>query len=373
MRTVPVNTPLIDAFDVAAVSKVVSEGWISSEGPEVALFERKFATFCNRSFGAAVSNGTAALEIAIESLNLPKGSEVIIPDFSIISVVQAVLKAGLVPRLVDVDLYSFNITLDQIKAAVNDLTQAVIVVHTYGLAAEIDLIEDFCEKSGLLLIEDAAEAHGQTCNGRICGSFGKLSIFSFYPNKHITTGEGGMIVTNDLNLYESAKKLRNLCFESDGRRFKHYALGWNYRMTNIQAALGLSQLSKIDMHIEKKRFIGRYYRDNILSSRHFIIPLDSNSCSTNIYWVFTLVFEDVDILFVFIEYLNKCGIGHRPFFYPISKQPVFENDSWIRHGDFKNSHTIAESGIYLPSGLGLSIEDLEYVVRKINAFITEYE
>jgi perosamine synthetase len=246
MNSIPVNTPLLGGNELKYLTQCIETGWISSEGPFISQFEEEFSAYVNRQFGVAVSNGSAALDIAVKALDLGPGDEVIMPTFTIISPAQSVVTSGATPVLIDSDPITWNMDVNQIEAKISPKTKAILVVHIYGLPVDMDPVLDLCKKYNLRLIEDAAEMHGQTYKGRKCGSFGDISIFSFYPNKHITTGEGGMIVCNDIQLAERCRKLRNLAFEPGGRRFVHHELGWNYRMTNLQAAIGVAQLAKIE-------------------------------------------------------------------------------------------------------------------------------
>ena len=245
-KPIPVNTPLLSGNELKYLTECIETGWISSEGPFISEFEKKFSTYVQRKYGIAVSNGSAALDIAVKALHIGKDDEVIMPAFTIISPAQSVVKEGGIPVLVDSDPLTWNMDATQVEAKITAKTKAIIVVHIYGLPVDMDPILALCKKYKLKLIEDAAEMHGQTYKGKMCGSFGDISIFSFYPNKQITTGEGGMIVCDDEAIAERCKKLRNLAFEPNERRFVHHELGWNYRMTNLQAALGLAQLEKME-------------------------------------------------------------------------------------------------------------------------------
>ena len=220
-KFIPVNTPKIFKEDKINVNKCLNTGWVSSEGSFVKEFENNFAKYNKRKYGVAVSSGTAALEIALKSLNLKKNSEVIIPAFTIISSALSVIKSGLKPVLVDCDLSEWNTPANEIKKKITRKTKAIIATHIYGFAMEIDQLVQICKRRKIYLIEDSAEMIGQTHKKRMCGSFGDLSTFSFYANKHITTGEGGMILTNDKKLFEKSKSLRNLCFGKTINRFNH--------------------------------------------------------------------------------------------------------------------------------------------------------
>ena len=261
-KIIPVNTPVITKSDAIEVYKVVKSGWVSSAGSKILDFEEKLSKLVNRKFACCVSSGTAALEIAVKSLDLKKGSEIITTAFSIISNTNAIIKSNLKPVLIDTDISTWNINIQDLEKKINKKTKALMLPHIYGFTNDMDKILKICKKNNLLLIEDAAEMIGQNYKNKPCGSFGDISIFSFYANKHITTGEGGAIFTNNKIIYEKCKNLRNLNFGSNNR-FNHEELGWNYRFTNMQAALGLNQLKRIDQIIKKRREIGTYLYTNL--------------------------------------------------------------------------------------------------------------
>ncbi|MHC5714786.1 MAG: DegT/DnrJ/EryC1/StrS family aminotransferase, partial [Nostoc sp.] len=245
MNSIPVNQPLLNGNEKKYLLQCIETGWISSEGPFVKQLEQEFAARVGRKYGIAVSNGSVALDAAVAALGISQGDEVILPTFTIISCAAAIVRAGAVPVIVDSDPVTWNMDVSQMEAKITSRTKAIMIVHIYGLPVDVDPIQDLADKYGLYIIEDAAEMHGQTYKGRSCGSFGNISTFSFYPNKHITTGEGGIIVTNDAHLAERCQSLRNLCFQPQ-KRFVHEELGWNMRMSNLQAALGVAQLERLD-------------------------------------------------------------------------------------------------------------------------------
>jgi perosamine synthetase len=370
---IPVNTPLLSGNEAKYLQECIETGWISSEGPFVKQFEQNFASYCNRKYGVAVSSGTAALDVAIKALNLPKDREIIVPTFTIISPLFSILKAGLKPVLVDCDSLTWNMDTSQVESKINHKTSAILVVHIYGLPVDMDKIMSLAKKYNLKIIEDAAEMHGQYFNNQICGSFGDISIFSFYPNKHITTGEGGMVVCNSEQLYDKCQEYRNLSFKKEQRYF-HEEEGWNYRMTNIQAALGVAQLEKIHHHIIRKREIGRLYNQLLERIKDKIqLPLQNTTYAENIYWVYGIMCKNQVQRDFILKRLDEAKIGHRTFFWCMHEQPVF-----IKQGLFKNeSYPIAEQmarcGFYIPSGLGLSNEEIkkvsEVVIKAVNESI----
>ena len=362
---VPVNTPLLDGNEKKYINECIDTGWISSEGPYVNRFEEYMSSYVGRKYATACSNGSAALDIVIAALELQKGDEVIMPSFTIISCAQSLIKRGVKPVLVDSDIRTFNMNINEIEAKITPRTKAIMIVHIYGLSVDIDPILDIAKKNNLRVIEDAAEMIGQEYKGRKCGSFGDISVLSFYPNKHITTGEGGMVLTNDENLDKRSKSLRNLCFTED--RFIHDEIGWNYRMTNMQAALGVAQLEQIDKKIEKKRWIGHTYDELLKDIRAIILPVVKTDYCENIYWVYAVMLKDEysETAKKVMAELAEFGIGTRPFFYPMHKQPVFNRMGLFLDDVLPNSEKLHERGFYIPSGLGITEEQLEKVSKTL--------
>lgn len=369
---IPVNTPKIFGNEKAYVNKCLSTGWVSSEGPYVKKFESLFAKYNNRKFGISVSNGTAALEISIKALNLKKGDEVIIPAFTIFSSVLCLLKQGIKPVLVDSDLNDWNMDINEIIKKINKNTKAIIITHIYGFPVNMKKVLKIAKNKKIKIIEDAAEMIGQNYNGKKCGSFGEISTFSFYANKHITTGEGGMILTNDKKYYEKCRSLRNLCFGTSGNRFNHDDIGWNYRFTNIQAALGLGQLENIDWIIKRKREIGARYHNRLKNNKNIIIQDIKKTYAKNIFWVFGILLKNRKFKrdSVVKKLLNN-NIQTRNFFYPMHKQKILRIK---RIFPKKLSLPIAEHmsnyGFYLPSGLGISNNQIDFVCKKVNEIIS---
>ena len=292
MEPIPVNSPVIGEREKELLLQCIETGWISSEGPFVEEFERKFSTYIGRKFGVACANGSAAIDLAVASLKIGYEDEVIMPTFTIISPALSVVRAGAKPVLVDSDPITWNMDIKQIEKKISHKTKAIIVVHIYGLPVDIDPVIELCKKYNLYLIEDAAEMHGQSYKNKKCGSFGDISTFSFYPNKHVTTGEGGMIVTDNEELAYRCRKLRNLAFEPNKPRFVHYELGWNYRFTNLQAALGIAQLERLNESILIKRRMGKLYQSLFSEVKSFQLPLESTNYAKNIYWVFGILLKE---------------------------------------------------------------------------------
>ena len=372
MEFIPVNEPLLNGNEKKYLCECIDSGWISSEGPFVKEFESKMSATVGRKYGIAVSNGTAALEVAVQALSISAGDEVIMPTFTIISCAMAVTKMGAIPVLVDSDLHTWNMNVDEIEAKITDKTKAIMVVHIYGLPVEMDKILELAEKYNLKIIEDAAEMHGQMYNGKPCGSFGDISTFSFYPNKHVTTGEGGMVVTDDEKLAERCRMLRNLCFQKDVR-YVHNEISDNYRFTNLQAAVGLAQLERLDEFIEKKREMGRYYTENLADIKGLILPVNKKDYAENIYWVYGVVL-DKDIQMdnrTVQKLLAKEGIGTRTFFWCMHEQPVYRNEGLFLDESYPNAEYLARKGFYIPSGLALTKEQMKAVVIGVRNIMSE--
>lgn len=360
---IPVNTPLLDGNEEKYLIDCIRTGWISSEGPYVKKFESKFAEYVDREFGIAVSNGSGALDIAVKAMDIGPGDEVIMPAFSIISPAQSIVTSGAKPVLVDSDPLTWNMDVTKIEEKITKKTKAILVVHIYGLPVDMDPVLDLCNKYNLRLIEDAAEMHGQTYKGRKCGSFGDISTFSFYANKIITTGEGGMIVCNDEAIAERCRKLRNLAFEPNGSRFVHHEIGWNYRMTNLQAAIGLAQLEMIDKHIKRKRGIGKVYNEKLKLLSGFQLPLKSSEYAENLYWVYGLVARSKTLCKETVLKLTQNQIGTRPFFWCIHEQPVFQKLDYFKNEKYPIAEKLARNGFYIPCGLGISNSEIHSVVE----------
>ena len=371
-KFIPVNEPLLSGNEKKYMNECIDTGWISSEGPFVREFEDKFSERVNRKHGIAVANGTAALDIAVEALGIGQGDEIIIPTFTIISCIHQIIRSGATPVLVDSDPSTWNMDVSQIESKITERTKAIMVVHIYGLPVDMDPVLELAKEYNLKIIEDAAELIGQTYRGKPCGSFGDISTFSFYPNKHITTGEGGMVVTDDDQLAEKCRSLRNLYFQKK-QRFVHQYLGWNYRMTNLQAALGLAQLEKLDEHVQWKRSMGKLYTELLSDLDQVQLPLQETDYAENIYWVYGIVLlEEVPFdTKTAMKKLDEMGIGTRPFFWSMHEQPVFK-----KMGLFKNEfHPVAENlarkGFYIPSGLGISNDKIKIVAKEIKTIIND--
>lgn len=368
---IPVNTPLLDGKEKEYLIKAIEDGWISSEGPAVKEFESTFAAKVGRKHGIAVCNGSIALDLAMFAAGLAEGDEVIMPSFTIISPAASVVRCGAKPVLVDSCPDTWNMNVKQIEEKITAKTRAICIVHIYGLPVDMQPILDLAKKYKLLVIEDAAEMHGQTYNGQPCGSFGDISVFSFYPNKHVTTGEGGMVVCNNDELAERCRHFRNLAFVPE-RRFVHYELGWNYRFTNLQAALGLAQVERLDEFVERKRRMGERYTRLFANLQDKVrLPLAKTDYAENIYWVYGLILQPKAGMNAqeAMKRLAGEGIGTRPFFYPMHQQPVFLNKGWYANEPYPVAEEMAEMGFYVPSGLALTGPEMEEVSRALHKIL----
>lgn len=370
MQFIPVNEPLLNGKEKKYLNECIDTGWISSEGQFVKKFETEFAARVGRKQAIAVCNGSMALDAAIAALEITQGDEVIVPTFTIISCAAAVVRAGAIPVLVDSDPYTWNMDVSQIEAKITPRTKAIMMVHIYGLPVDVDPVLKLAEKYGLDIIEDAAEMHGQTYKGRPCGSFGSVSTFSFYPNKHITTGEGGMLVTDDDSLGDRCRSLRNLCFQPQ-KRFVHDELGWNLRMSNLQAALGVAQLERLDEFVLRKRRMGQCYTEMLSDIDGLLLPIKQTDYADNIYWVYGVVLKD-EVPFDAIEIMQRLrndGIGTRPFFWPMHEQPVFQKMGLFSQESYPVAEQLARRGFYIPSGMALTDEQMEKVAEALHKII----
>ena len=369
MNFIPVNEPLLNGNEKKYLNECIDSGWIGSEGSFVKRFEEDISSYVGRKYATACSNGSAALDIAVGALELKEGDEVIMPSFTIISCAQSLVTHGVKPVLIDSDYQTFNIKVEDIEAKITPNTKAILIVHIYGLSVDVDPVLKLARKYNLKVIEDAAEMLGQDYKEKKCGSFGDISIFSFYPNKHITTGEGGMVLTDNKSLDNRAKSLRNLCFTQD--RFIHEEIGYNYRMTNMQAALGVAQLEQIDFMVKKKRWIGNMYNELLKDIPSINLPIVKKEFCENIYWVYSITLKDSyeKTAKEVMRELGEGNIGTRPFFYPMHKQPVFNKMGLFLDDELPNSEKLYEKGFYIPSGLALTENQIKEVSKKMHEIL----
>ena len=347
---IQVFKPHIGFSDIISVLKTMMANNISGTSPVVKDFETKLANKFDREYAVAVSNGSVALDLAFQALGLEEGDEVIVPSFTIISCLSAIIRSNAKPVFCDVDHQSWNMTLENIKDKYTSNTKAILMVHTYGLPADAIKISEFCRENKIILVEDSAEAHGQSLGEINCGKFGLVSTLSFYANKHISTGEGGAILTDSEEIYLQLMQMRNLDF-IPGERFNHNNLFWNYRLGGLQAALGISQINKIDKVIKSKKIQGRYYIELLQDHTDKIqLPLVENYGSQNHFWVFGIVLKKQNIRNKVMKSLEKKNIETRPFFWPLHLQNYIKNKFSRRNENLEHSENLGKNGLYLPLG-----------------------
>lgn len=362
---IPVCTPFIGEKEREYVLDCIDTNWISSQGKYVEKFEEGFSSYCGCEYGVSTTNGTTALHLALASLGIKNGDEVIVPTFTIASCIFSILYTGAKPVLVDSDPETWTIDVNQIEDKITKNTKAIMPVHIYGHPCDMDPIMDLAEDNDLYIVEDAAEAHGAEYKGKKCGGIGDIGCFSFYANKIITTGEGGMVVTNDEKIAEKARSLKDLAFSKE-RRFLHDNIGFNYRMTNIQAAIGLAQLEKIDELVEMRRNNAKIYNKYLKKVKGLKLPIEK-SWAKNVYWMYSILVEN-DYYVTrdkLIMNLGEKRIQTRTFFIPMHKQPIFHNKIFSRKEYFPISENISEKGMYLPSSSNQKLDEIKLICKII--------
>jgi len=362
---VPVNAPLITPEAKRYVAEAMASGWISSAGPAVEVFERRFADWLGVKHAVTTSSGTTALHLALAALRIEPGDEVIVPDFTMIAPVCAVLYTGATPVFVDCEPDTFTIDVARVADAITPRTRAILPVHVYGHSADMDPLLALARRHGLAVIEDAAEAHGATCRDRLCGSIGDVGAFSFYANKIVTTGEGGMVVTDDDALAERARRLKDMA-HVPGERFAHAELGYSYRMGSLQAACGIGQLEHVAEFVATKRAMAARYGERLRGVPGLRLPA-TRPWAGNVFWMYAVVLEDGFALTRdrLRAELQRRGVETRPFFRSSAQQPMVRERAGVQ-GPFPVSERIAARGLYLPSGLALTAAQIDYVCAAID-------
>ena len=359
---IPVCEPFLTGKEMEYVMDCLRTNWISSAGKYVNEFEQRFAEYIGCKYGISTTSGTTALHLALAALKIGRGDEVIVPAFTMIAPVFAVVYTGAKPVLVDADPETWNIDVNKIEEKITPNTKAIIPVHIYGHPCDMDPIMEIAEKYNLWVIEDAAEAHGAEYKGKKVGSFGHVSCFSFYANKIITTGEGGMIVTNDEKIAERARRLKDQAYSPE-RRFLHTDIGFNYRMTNIQAAIGLAQLEHIDEFVEMRRRNAYLYNSRLKDVPGITLPPEKE-WAKNVYWMYSILIEENEFGMSrdeLMERLKERGIETRTFFIPMHQQPAFLNIGLFKGEKYPIAEELSEKGLYLPSSSGLKEEEIKYI------------
>lgn len=338
---------------------------VSGGGRFVKEFEEGVARFCGTVYGTSVANGTVALHLALMSLGIGNGDEVLVPDFSFISSINAILHAGAEPVIVDVDKNTWCIDSQKIKDKITPKTKAIIIVHIFGHPADMDPILEIAKQYNIKIIEDAAEALGAEYKGRRVGGIGDVGTFSFYGNKVITTGEGGACVTNNRAIHEKIRLFKNH-HEIPGKNYQYDGIGYNYRMSNISASVGLAQLEKIDALLDRKLFIANLYNEELGGIKGIVLPSKAG-WAKNIYWLYSILLKDEERRDALIKYLGVHGIESRPFFAAFHLMPLYQ--PYVRIGDDMGvAESISKRGINLPSGAGLADEE----IRKVIYFVKEF-
>lgn len=362
---IAVNSPPFNPQSVTYAQDALHTNWISSNGKYIGMFEDAYASYVGVRYAASCINGTAALHLALDALGIGEGDEVIIPDLTIISCAFSALYVRAKPVLVDVEDRTGNIDPSKIEQAITPKTKAIMVVHLYGHPVDFDPIHAIAKKHGLIIIEDAAEAHGALYKNKKVGSLGDIACFSFYANKIVTTGEGGMVVSNNAKYIESVKQKRNLSHKI-GMRFLHEELGYNYRMTNIQAAIGLGHLESIDTYIRRKKHIAGKYNELLKGLPHLELPVEK-PYADSVYWMYTVLVGKNSPLSRddLMKELSSRGIETRSYFYPLHIQPVLTSRFQYNKSEFPVSRELSQRGLYIPSGLGLTDDEIVTVSKKI--------
>jgi len=361
---IPVCKPWFPGREKEYVNEALDTNWVSSSGKYIEKFEEGFSKFCGVKHGISCSSCFGALHLACVSLGLKKGDEVIVPTFTMIASLNSIILTGAKPVLIDSDKETFCIDVKKIEEKITDKTKAIMVVHIYGHMCDMDPVLELAKKYNLYVIEDAAEAHGAEYKGKKAGSIGDIGCFSFYANKILTTGEGGMCVTNNDEFAEEMKKIRNYYF--DVPRFMHKNIGFNYRLTNLQAAIGVAQVENVEKLVEARRNMGVRYNKELEGTKGLILPIEKEYCK-NVYWMYGVVLSDEVSLSreEVVQKLKEGGIDTRNFFIPMHKQQVYVNkvveNSPECSGEFKVADKIGERGFYLPSSSNITDEEIKTV------------
>ncbi len=358
---IPVNEPVLAESDFASVNEALRSGWISGSGPYIDAFEQRWAAYCGRKYGIAVANGSVALQVAVSLLDLQPGDEVILPSFTIISCIWPILLAGATPVLVDSDPRTWTMDVDKVRQKISARTRAIMPVHIYGNPVDMQPLLNLASHWGVHIVEDAAEAHGADYRSQRIGSFGVASCFSFYANKLVTTGEGGMVLVDDDTLAERARRLRNLGFGA-GRRFLHEEIGFNFRLTNLQAALGVAQVERIGEIVERKRAMGKAYTRRLSEVDGLELQVEQ-AWSHSVYWMYGILVREATGLDAaeLAARLSERGIETRPFFLGMHEQPVLRQRGLFEGESYPVTERLARQGLYLPSGLGLTETQIDCI------------
>jgi perosamine synthetase len=373
-----VSAPSLGRRELELVTRCVESGWVSSGSPYVREFEAGWASYCGREHGVAVCNGTAALELGLAALGVGPGDEVVMPSLTIISCALAAVRLGAIPVFIDSDPETWCVDVDRIEAAIGPRTRAIMPVHLLGHPVDMDPLLELADQHGLAVIEDAAEAHGarylsrtgiESGRWRQCGAMGDLGVFSFYANKVVTTGEGGMLVTDDPELAARARSLRDLAHEPD-RRFRHEQLGFNFRLSGLQAALGVAQLERVDDVLASKRAIAKFYEQR-LGERPELQLSGEEPWAQRAFWMYGIVARSATPNDLVAQRLAELGVESRPFFLGLHEQPALAGRFRLGAGPLPVTERLSRYGFYLPSGPVLTEAELETVARAVDTVFDE--
>jgi perosamine synthetase len=363
-RRIPVCEPLLKGNEAAYVDEAVRTGWISSGGKYIRLFEEAFASYCGVKYAVAVCNGTVALHLCLRSLGIGAGDEVILPSFTMIASAFAVCYVGALPVFVDADAATWNIDVSRIEERITPRTRAIMAVHLFGNVCAMEQIRGIATRHGIAVIEDAAEAHGAEYHGRKTGGLGDVAAFSFYANKNITTGEGGMVLTDSEDLYRRAAYYKNLCFPLDGPRdYLHDEIGFNYRMSNLHAAIGLAQTERADEYRRLRINNHRLYGERLGGVEGIVFQGDEPGC-LNVHWMNAILIDpgrfgtDRDSV---MAGLRSRGVDSRLLFVGMHRQKSLREYGCDVSGEYPVTDGLSARGFYLPSGSGLTEDDIDYV------------
>jgi perosamine synthetase len=358
-KIIPVCEPTMTGKELEYLKDCVDSNWISSAGKYIPVFEDKFAAACHCKYGVACANGTVALHLGLAALGLQPGDEVILPTFTMIATINAVTYTGATPVLIDSEPCTWNMDVEQLAAKITPRTKAIIPVHTYGHPVDMDPLVGLAEKHGLFVLEDAAEAHGAEYKGRRAGGLGHAGSFSFYANKIITTGEGGMITTNNAKFAALCQNMRDHAF-SEERHFWHKFVGFNYRMTNLQASVGVAQTEKLNDFVEARRRNAALYTHLLKEIPGIVTPPEAG-WAKNVFWMYSILVEDEFGLSrdQVRAYLARYGIETRTFFIPMHLQPIYYNQ--FKGQRYPVAEMLCQRGFYLPSASSLTERQVRFI------------
>ena len=363
---IPVCKPVLGKTEQDYVLDAIKKEEISGNfGGYINNFENQFAKFCDCSFGISTNSGTTALHLAVASLGIKKGDEILVSTFTNMATFFAVIYQDAKPIPIDIDPDTLNMNPDKIEEKITSKTKGIIVVHLFGHPTDMNPILEIAKRHKLYVIEDCAEAHGALYKGRKVGSIGDIGCFSFYANKIITTGEGGMLTTNNLQIDNKSRLLRGLAFGNDNK-FQHQDVGFSYRMTNLQAAIGCAQMHRIENIIERKRKIANYYNNALKKINGLRLPLEKNYAK-NVYWMYHIIIENKLGISreIFMQKLSAEGIETRETFVPFNQQHIFQNRRWTQEKECPVANHFSDKGLYLPTGPMMKKQELDYVIKKI--------